>query len=130
MSHPKGFISFDFIWGLREGQRRAELSEATARVTPGWVLLEGCNRNPQSSVGSRISPRQALLASPALSLFYPPLSPSQISAPITCCLHISLLSRSHPLSQHGRKREQRLAEELINEFINEFAFSPPTPVCF
>lgn len=127
VSHPKGFISFDYIWGLREGRRHAELGEATARVTPGWVLLEGCNRNPQSSVGSRISPHQALLASPALSLFYPPLSPSQIPAPITCCLHISLLPRSHPLCQHGRKGEQRLAEESINLLMN--LLSPPQLLC-
>lgn len=86
MSHPKGFISFDFIWGLREGQRHAELGEATARVTPGWVLPEGCNRNPQSSVGSRISPvRLCWLLQLSPSFIHPFLLPkSPLPSPATC----------------------------------------------
>lgn len=83
---PKGFISFDFIWGLREGQRHAELGEATARVTPGWVLPEGCNRNPQSSVGSRISPvRLCWLLQLSPSFIHPFLLPkSPLPSPAAC----------------------------------------------
>lgn len=86
VSHPKGFISFDFIWGLREGRGHTELGEATARVTPGWVLPEGCNRNPPSSIGSRISPvRLCCLLQLSPSFIHPFLLPkSPLPSPAAC----------------------------------------------
>lgn len=86
MSHPKGFISFYFIRGARaggnEGWGHAELGEATARVTRGWVLLEGCS----SSIGSRISPVRLcwlLQLSPSfIHLFLLPKSP--LPSPDAC----------------------------------------------